>query len=152
MAALYPFNYDAFVERTALIFPRMAKCEYLNYGPSGSGQKLDALCLLPLNIVNEKIFIFLFFWLLLMTIVAACSVFYSFLVIISSWLRIRILAMQSDNVPVNKIKRATDNGSWGDFFVLHLIGKNISHCVFKDLLLELAKCKINGTKFEEIDV
>ncbi len=29
-------------------------------------EKHDALCILPLNIVNEKIYIFLWFWLLML--------------------------------------------------------------------------------------
>ena len=46
----------------ATVFPRMTKCLLRVYGPSGSIQRFDALCLLPLNIVNEKIFTFLWFW------------------------------------------------------------------------------------------
>ena len=29
-------------------------------------QKHDALCMLPINVVNEKIYVFLWFWLLLL--------------------------------------------------------------------------------------
>lgn len=44
------------------VFPRITKCLFHKYGASGSIQKHDALCLLPLNIVNEKTYIFIWFW------------------------------------------------------------------------------------------
>ena len=61
------------------VFPRMTKvclksqkcplpitvwlqCTFHKFGTSGEVEKHDALCLLPLNIVNEKVYIFLWFW------------------------------------------------------------------------------------------
>ena len=44
------------------IFPRMTKCTFHKFGASGEVEKHDALCILPLNIVNEKIYIFIWFW------------------------------------------------------------------------------------------
>merc|ERR1711953_1214040 len=41
------------------VFPRMTKCTFHKFGSSGEVEKHDALCLLPLNIVNEKVYIFL---------------------------------------------------------------------------------------------
>ena len=35
--------------------PQVAKCTFQKFGPSGSLQKHDALCVLPLNIINEKV-------------------------------------------------------------------------------------------------
>lgn len=43
------------------IFPRVTKCTFHKYGASGSIQKHDALCVLALNILNEKIYIFLWY-------------------------------------------------------------------------------------------
>lgn len=144
--ALYPFDYDTFVEHTAIIFPRMAKCEYYNYGASGSTQKLDALCLLPLNILNEKIFVFLFFWLLLMCVIAALSVIWSLTVTSFSCLRILLLKAQSRATPLQQIRQVTNNGSLGDFFVLHLLGKNMNAYMFNDLLCELGNHKSDDSE------
>lgn len=41
------------------IFPRITKCTFHKYGASGSIQKHDSMCILALNILNEKIYIFL---------------------------------------------------------------------------------------------
>jgi hypothetical protein len=45
-----------------MVFPKMTKCHFFKYGPSGSIQKHDALCVMALNIINEKIYVFLWFW------------------------------------------------------------------------------------------
>lgn len=141
IVALYPFDYDTFVTHTAKVFPRMVKCDYYSYGPSGTHQIYDALCLLPLNILNEKIFVFLFFWLLIMLVIAALSVMWSLAVACFSCLRIYILKAQSREITFEQIRRATHNGSLGDFFILHLLGKNMNAYVFKDLLSELGNFK-----------
>ena len=39
-------------------------------------EKHDALCILPLNIVNEKIYIFLWFWLLMLGSLSTLVVVY----------------------------------------------------------------------------
>lgn len=41
------------------VFPRVTKCTFRMYGPSGTLQVKDSICILPLNIVNEKTYIFL---------------------------------------------------------------------------------------------
>lgn len=41
------------------IFPRVTKCTFHKYGPTGTIQKHDSLCVLALNILNEKIYIVL---------------------------------------------------------------------------------------------
>ncbi|XP_063699697.1 innexin inx4-like [Culicoides brevitarsis] len=146
---LYPFDYENFIEHSAKIFPRMARCEFYNYGPSGSGQKMDALCLLPLNILNEKIFVFLYFWLLLMCLVAAFSVVWSTTIACFSCLRVLILKAQCRECSLDQIRRATNNGRLGDFFVLHLLGKNMNAFVFKDILMELSNYQKTGFTFEQ---
>ena len=46
----------------ATVFPKMTKCIFHLFGPSGNVMRFDALCIMPLNILNEKIFVFLYFW------------------------------------------------------------------------------------------
>ena len=50
------------IDPMVYIFPRMTKCTFHKFGTSGEVEKHDALCILPLNIFNEKIYIFLWFW------------------------------------------------------------------------------------------
>ena len=45
---------------------QITKCTFHKFGSSGSVQKFDGICVLPLNIINEKIYVFLWFWFLLL--------------------------------------------------------------------------------------
>merc|ERR1712140_54091 len=61
------------VDPMAKVFPKVTKCTFHKYGPSGTVEKKDGLCTLPVNIINEKLFIFIWFWLIF---VAVCSGLY----------------------------------------------------------------------------
>ena len=41
----------------ARIFPRVTKCTFKKFGPSGTLQTHDSLCVLPVNIINEVTFL-----------------------------------------------------------------------------------------------
>ena len=43
------------------VFPKVTKCIYKRFGPTASIETNDALCTVPLNILNEKIFVILWF-------------------------------------------------------------------------------------------
>jgi len=64
------------------VFPRVTKCTFHKFGASGTIQKLDALCVLALNILNEKIYIFLWFWLIVLAIFSGLAVLYSMAVVL----------------------------------------------------------------------
>lgn len=73
------------------IFPRMTKCNFHMYGSSGTIQKIDALCLLPLNIANEKIYIFLWFWLIILAVVSGLALIYRLAVFLSPTFRLFLI-------------------------------------------------------------
>ena len=58
------------------IFPRITKCTFHKFGASGSIQTHDSLCILPLNIVNEKTYIFLWFWYIILAVILTLLVIY----------------------------------------------------------------------------
>lgn len=45
-----------------VVFPKLTKCHFHKYGASGSLQMHDTLCVMALNIINEKIYTILWFW------------------------------------------------------------------------------------------
>ena len=49
------------IDPVIYVFPRMTKCTFHKFGASGNIESHDALCILPINIFNEKIYIFLWF-------------------------------------------------------------------------------------------
>jgi len=73
------------------VFPRVTKCTFHKFGPSGSLQTHDALCVLALNILNEKIYIFLWFWFIILAIISGMALAYSIAVITLPSIRETIL-------------------------------------------------------------
>jgi len=55
------------------VFPRITKCKFQKFGPGGTIQLFDALCVLGMNIINEKVFIFLWFWFIIVAIITALN-------------------------------------------------------------------------------
>ena len=66
-----------------LVFPKVAKCTFRRFGPSGTIQNYDGLCVLPINIFNEKIYLFLFFWFVFLTIVSGLGMVYRYVLCFS---------------------------------------------------------------------
>ena len=48
------------------MFPRLTKCGFSFFAGNGMHYDIDAICVISLNIVHEKIFIVLWFWVVIM--------------------------------------------------------------------------------------
>ena len=62
------------VHLTSIHLFQVTKCTFHKFGPSGTVQKFDGLCVLPLNIINEKIYVFLWFWFVILAITTGIQV------------------------------------------------------------------------------
>ncbi len=127
------------IDPMVYIFPRMTKCTFHKFGTSGEIEKHDAMCILPLNIVNEKIYIFLWFWMLLLFLLTGLVLVYRAMIVFSPrmrayllYIRFRLIKKECINVIVKKTKM-------GDWFLLYMLGKNIDSIIFKEVVHELAR-------------
>jgi len=127
------------IDPMVYIFPRMTKCTFHKFGPSGEIEKHDAMCILPINIVNEKIYIFLWFWMALLLVLTFLSNVFRFFIIVSPriraylmYIRYRLIKKECINIIIKQTKM-------GDWFLLYLLGQNIDSVVFKEVVHELAK-------------
>ncbi|CAH1724179.1 innexin inx2 [Aphis gossypii] len=123
----------------ARVFPKVTKCTFHKYGPSGSIQKLDGLCVLPLNIVNEKIYVFLWFWFLFVAVLSGLNLVYRTAVVVMPKFRLLLLRARSRLAPQDDVETITKKCQIGDWFVLYQLGKNIDPLIFKELVSDLAK-------------
>jgi hypothetical protein len=121
------------------VFPRMTKCTFHKFGTSGNIEKHDALCILPLNIVNEKIYIFIWFWLLLLGLLSFLVLVYRVVIIFSPYIRAFVLRLRYRRVKRECIEMVIGKSYVGDWFLIYLMGQNIDSVIFKDVLHELAK-------------
>ena len=62
-------------------------CTFHSVGTAAGEQKFNSLCVLSLNIINEKIYILLWFWLFFVTILTAVHLVYRLLIIMMPYSR-----------------------------------------------------------------
>ena len=121
------------------VFPRMTKCTFHKFGTSGNIEKHDALCILPLNIVNEKIYIFVWFWLLILGMLTFLVLVYRVAIIFSPYIRAFVLHLRYRRIKKECIDMVIGKSYVGDWFLIYLLGQNIDSVIFKDVMHELAK-------------
>lgn len=127
------------VDPLSYIFPRMTKCTFYKYGVSGEVERHDAVCILPLNVVNEKIYVFLWFWFLILTVLTALTLVYRALIILSPRLRVYLLRMRFRLVKRESVEVIVRGTKMGDWFLLYVLGENIDMFIYRDVIHELAQ-------------
>ena len=128
------------------MFPRVTKCTFHKYGPSGDIQRHDAQCVLPINILNEKIYVFLWFWFIILTILTIFDMLHHFGLMWLESARDIILRRKLQTSPKHKVKRLTiDIGlicrelSYGDWMVCYHLIKNMDSVTYAEWLHALTE-------------
>lgn len=127
-----------------VVFPKVTKCTFLKYGASGTMESRDGLCILALNIINEKIYVFLWFWFVAVAIFSALALVYRILIVAIPSLRVQVIMnnslFQVDRKLVEKCLSCPTH-SWidqiGDYWLLFLLSRNLSPIAMKELLEEV---------------
>merc|ERR1711997_1423616 len=125
----------------AEVFPKVTKCTFNKYGPSGTIEKKDGLCVLPQNIINEKTFIFIWYW----------------LVFLAPNIRIGLIRLhggtscrRSDVEAIVEPASLTYIEKMGDWFLLHLICKNLNILLVNDLIRHLHKANEGNANIDTL--
>lgn len=124
ISAMMQGNYTAFSQNSAKLFPTQAKCIYNFVGASGSMNERDAICFLPQNTVNEKVFLFLYLWLIALIILSFLNMTYLVAMMSMKCLRtIKLHQMSgiypSDDVQKQNISCLSKLGYWFTIYMLH---------------------------------
>lgn len=64
-----------------IIFPGQVKCDFYKFGPSGSIENKDIFCLLPQNVLNGKMYLFLWVWFFIIASISVLALVYRVAVI-----------------------------------------------------------------------
>lgn len=128
-----------------LVFPKVAKCTFESYGASGSIARYDGLCVLPLNILNEKIYIFLWFWFIIVAVITAIGLLYRIATVFIPEFRMLLLRSRSQLASSNSVQDVAHKCQIGDWFLLYQLAKNLDPLIYRDFINDLAmKMRGNG--------
>jgi hypothetical protein len=122
------------VDPMVKVFPRMTKCTFHRFGASGDVQTHDALCILPLNIINEKIYIIMWFWFVFLAAVTGLWLVFRALTFFKPGLRYRVLKRRADLADDQQLYLVVRNSSSGDWFLLSMMCKNMDARWFRFII------------------
>lgn len=124
------------------VFPRVTKCTFRMFGSSGTLERHDTMCILSINIVNEKIYVCLWFWLYLLAIITGLSLIYRLLILFNQNFRSKRIQKQinfDDSLPHYRIDFIIQHLTIDQWFTLNLLLKNIDPINGYELLLMMEK-------------
>ena len=136
-------NQEERTDPLIVLFPRVTKCNFHMFGPSGTIEKHDLMCVLALNIINEKIYVFLWFWFVILSGISSLYFLYRIIVFTVPSIRGGLLQKRANVRYKMSLENLTRKLQVGDFFLLFLLSKNIELISFSALMEELA-IKVNS--------
>lgn len=141
-----PAAQEAYTENDSRIFPKTTLCSFYIREFAGNTHRYTVQCVMPINIFNEKIYIFLWFWL----VFVALSCIYSLIGWVwesTSITRVNYLKRFIKMAPESSYKRNEDRRIIKEFahdylqqdgvFLLRLLERNISEVVLCEVIDDL---------------
>ncbi|XP_043236831.1 innexin inx2-like [Amphibalanus amphitrite] len=120
-------------------FPKLTKCNFQLVGGSGSVETIDSVCVMPLNILNEKIYMVLWFWLALLAVASVLAFTWRVVTMSATALRVPMLRATARLADPRDVAEVVERLPLGDFFLLTLLAKNMDSVAFRQLMSELAR-------------
>ena len=118
------------IDPMAKVFPKVTKCTFHKYGPSGTVENKDGLCVLAQNIINEKIYIFLWFWFIMLSVWTAIHILLRLVSIASPYGRMLLLSNRCRANNRSDIQTVIRKCYYGDWFLLTQVNSlNDTHAV-----------------------
>ena len=125
------------------VFPRVTKCTFHKYGPTGGLQRHDAQCILPINIVNEKIYVFLWFWFIIVAALNLLDLVHRLGQATLPGVRRQVLAKKLRSLPKFKeeklrdsidLRLITSSLQFGDWQLMYALLQNMDSLTFAEWL------------------
>jgi hypothetical protein len=122
-------------------FPTEVSCDVPNMGAAGGMQNSNGLCILSQNIINEKMYLFIWFWLVMLIFVSVPYFMFRICTIFFDYVRYALIISKcgrtnDPDVP-KAIRYIMKDAYVGDWFVLHQLSKNVNTYFFREFVKEL---------------
>lgn len=122
-------------------FPTEVSCTVPNIGAAGGGQMHNGLCVLSQNIINEKMYLVIWFWLVFLMVLSVPFVFCRLCTVFFDYVRFAVLVSRAGHTNDPDVRQAIkyvlDRGYAGDWFLLHQLSKNVNQYFFREFIKEL---------------
>ena len=112
--------------------------------------RFDGLCILPINMINDKIYVILWFWLVLLLVVSILHFIFRMLTVFSSKIRMFFLINFAPNVPSQTAEYLQKMLSFGDWLLLTMMADHIDIKLFSDILKEIKKVNVEEKRRSSI--
>lgn len=119
-------------------FPTKVSCEVKYVGATGAMSTSSGFCILSQNIVNEKVFFFLYFWYICLFFISIINVVYHAAACLINEYRVKILQFRLRGRFAHlQVRKALVNFYVGDWFVLTRIASNTNRFFFQEFLADI---------------
>lgn len=132
------------IDPMSQVFPRVTKCTFHKYGPSGLIERHDIQCVLPINIINEKIYVCMWFWLMLLSLLTILDLFQHLILVSFKGVRWMILNRKLATAPGFKVATMeidlaliSRSVSFGDWKLLYHLIRNMDSLTAAEYLQAL---------------
>jgi len=123
------------------LFPTVTSCQFPSGALTGNLNVDHAMCVLSLNIINDKIFLLEWIWFYILALATTASLISSAILVVlphsrKFWLKQKTRMWSENDREV--IEHIMDRCYVGDWFVLHLLSKNTNLYIYKRIIKALA--------------
>lgn len=126
------------------VFPKVTKCTFHKYGPSGSIQWHDAMCVMALNVINDKVYTFLWFWFIFLFVTSGLGLIWRLVTVLLHAKSKAFNKMVFANTCPGKINpwdvlTVSRYCNYTDWLFLKYLAKNMDGLVFREIIIGLAE-------------
>ncbi|XP_017471718.1 PREDICTED: innexin inx7 [Rhagoletis zephyria] len=139
-----------------VVFPKVTKCHFRKFGPSGSLQMHDTLCVMALNIINEKIYAILWFWYLFVLVMTICGMAWRLCTFLC-YKNVRFTKFtfshfaKSGRIDYQELAAVVEKCNFSNWMFLFFLRSNLSEFIFKRVIFHLASELPNPEKDNSIN-
>lgn len=126
-------------KRIGQLFPMRTICTFERYGLTGAKEELEGICYLTHNLLNEKIYGFLWFWMHFVAAISILVIIYRTATLCICSYRCFMLRVLSHPNDADEIREVYKKLQIGDWLLLLLLEQNVNSQVYKALISRVAE-------------
>ena len=128
------------------VFPLGIWCTMSAFGTSGKIETENNLCILNQNVINEKIYLGLWFWFVFLLTIGSVQMVYELVIMFVPAIRLNLSLTAMGSKGSDEITRFFNDCDFGDWFILNQIGKNTERKFYREFIKALATRKAKASQ------